>query len=106
MTPSADELAQRIGARLGALAWCATVGLVRIAIVGLRMTFVVTLLAAIWHAIVPGMAFGAWAVIFVAVYLVDKPLRCASRAIRRTIRRIACVGRARWMRRVRGNVAN
>ncbi len=74
MTPSADELAQRIGARLGALAWCATVGLVRIAIVG--------------------------------VYLVDKPLRCASRAIRRTIRRIACVGRARWMRRVRGNVAN
>jgi Kef-type K+ transport system membrane component KefB len=97
MQPSDIEHAHQLGSRLASLALAATVALLRAVIVGVRVTLVVCFSAWLWHAIVPGMAFGAWAVIFLASYAIAWPAKVASREIRRAV----SAGRARWTRRAR-----
>lgn len=97
MLPSDRDHARRLGARLGTLAWQTTEVLLRAIVVALRVALVVTVSAWLWHAIVPGMAFGAWAVLFLAGYVVTWPIA----ALTRGIRRAAGVGRMWWARRAR-----
>jgi len=68
--------AEILGRRLGRWSWRATVA-------GTRMLLVAAVLAGIGHAIVPGMPFGAYLVVFIAANLFTSPIKPIMRAARR-----------------------
>jgi hypothetical protein len=86
MNPADEEAAHRLGRRLGRWAWRATGD-------SLRSAVVVVFLSAVWHAMVPGMAFGAWAMIFATVSFSAWSCKLAAAALRYLYRAWRAAGR-------------
>jgi fatty acid desaturase len=59
-----------------------------VTIAAVRIGLVAALLAAVWHAVVPGMPFGAWMVIFLAVNAFAWPFKLVGHALRRATDRV------------------
>jgi hypothetical protein len=80
LDPETEAHARRVGRAIGRWAWNTTA-------TTLRACFVVPINALIFHAIEPGMPFGAWCVIFAATYIIAWPSQVLYRTVRRMLRK-------------------